>query len=115
MFSPTSSPTLEDSSDSLSFIDQSLDEIIDLKENNVKYNMSESSSDSSADDEEEEDFYVPDEKHEVDDQYRGRDRSKQKLIWSNKHNQLRHRFQAFERDLKNRFYATTVQDMKEIN
>eukprot|EP00943_MAST-04B_sp_MAST-4B-sp1_P005273 g5273.t1 len=114
MYSPTSSPTLEDSSDSLSFIDQSLDEIIDLKGNDVKNNMSDFSSESSADDEEEEDFYVSNEKHEVDDQYRGRDRSKQKLMWSNKHNQLRHRFQAFERDLKNRFYTTTAQDMKEI-
>ena len=35
-------------------------------------------------------------------------------MWSNKHNQLRHRFQAFERDLKNRFFTTSVQNMKEI-
>ena len=108
---------MELNDNSFSSVDQSLDEIIQLKDNCEIKNTNSSLYDSSADDnssEDENDYYEANEQRQANIDYHGRDRSKQKLMWSNKHNQLRHRFQAFDRDLKNRFFTTSVQNMKEI-
>ena len=89
-----------DLSDSFSSLDESLDEVIDITNENVPTNTSRNGRSASVTGTEGTNY--------------GRDRSKQKLVWSNKHNQLRHRFQAFERDLKSRFYTGNVQEIKEV-